>query len=461
MAYKKDTISICMALYVILAMVSPSTGSILTKIGRVILIVGFLLTCRLKIRIPKESKKYILWSTAFLLYGVIGCFFAFSKTYATTYVVTLAYVIICDIVLALIIFGNKSYVQDMLYYIVWGATLKAAICYATNGFLCFLNSRATDNMSANTIGLYCAFAAIICWFISRNYGKPAYKALFLLNALFMLLSASRKAILFMMVPLAFMEIVRSKNPLNILKNILLAVVGMVLVFIALLKVDFLYTLIGYRIEGMINGFLGAGEIDASTTTRLGLIADGLTWFKENPIWGYGLSNFKALCAIYRSWGSVYYAHNNYVELLVDCGLVGTFIYYSLLIGLLIKGGITWKKLNAQQLMLLGMLLVMLICDYGMVTYFDIFSQLMYLLVYASLNRVTAYNTEYCLERNPIRGVTLCLTDSPAVIVCFDFGINLIPSEWLVCLRNSCLTHISFLDYIRYDKHGTTQNVVCV
>ena len=403
MIYKKDTLSICMALYIILAMVSPSTGSILTKIGRVILILGFLLNCHMKIKIPKESKKYILWSVIFLIYGVIGCFFAFSKAYATTYVVTLGYVIICDIVLALVIVGNQSYIEDTLYYIVWGATLKAAMCYATNGFLCFLNSRATDNMSANTIGLYCAFAAIICWFVSRNYNRPTYKILFLLNALFMLLSASRKAILFMMVPLAFMEIVRSKNPLNIIRNILFAVIGMGLVFIALLKVDFLYTLIGYRIEGMINGFLGAGEIDASTTTRLGLIADGLTWFKEKPIWGYGLSNFKALCAIYRSWGSVYYAHNNYVELLVDCGLVGTFIYYSLLIGLLVRGCVRWKTLNGQQLMFLGMLLVMLICDYGMVTYFDIFSQLMYLLIYSSLNKVGVYNIEYSQRRNKLGG----------------------------------------------------------
>lgn len=96
MIYKKDIFSICMALYIILAMVSPSTGSILTKIGRVILVAGFILNCHLKIKIPKESKKYILWSVMFLLYGIVGCFFAFSKPYATTYVVTLAYVIICD-----------------------------------------------------------------------------------------------------------------------------------------------------------------------------------------------------------------------------------------------------------------------------------------------------------------------------------------------------------------------------
>lgn len=101
----------------------------------------------------------------------------------------------------------------------------------------------------------------------------------------------------------------------------------------------------------------------------------------------GLSNFKALCAVYRSWGSVYYAHNNYVELLVDCGIVGTLIYYSLHIKLLWTGILNWKKMDKEQLMFLGMLLSMIICDYGMVTYFDIFSQLMLVLVYVSFSNL--------------------------------------------------------------------------
>ena len=42
-------------------------------------------------------------------------------------------------------------------------------------------------------------------------------------------------------------------------------------------------------------------------------------------------------------------------------------------------------MDKEQLMFLGMLLSMVICDYGMVTYFDIFSQLMLVLVYVSFS----------------------------------------------------------------------------
>ena len=459
MLYKKDTISIFIALYIILAMVSPSTGNILTKIGRVILMLGFLLTSRLRIRIPRESKKYILWALAFFFYCLIGCFFAFSKSYATSYVITLAYVIVCDIVLAIVLIKKKSYIDDVLHYIVYGATLKAIICYVSNGFFCFLNSRATDNMSANTIGFYCAFAAIICWFLSRENRKATYKFLFLANVLFMLLSASRKAILFLIIPLAVMVITKSKNPLTLLRNILLVVVAILLFFLALIKVDFLYTLIGSRLVGMINGLLGIGVVDASTDTRLGLISDGMSWFKENPIWGYGLSNFKALCEVYRPWGSVFYAHNNYVELLVDCGLVGTCIYYSLLVCLLVKGIVSWRRLDPQQLMLLGMLIAILICDYGMVTYFDLFSQLMLLLAYSSLNYLNC--TEQCLDSNDINwgGVIPFPIHDTVIIPNYLTRINLIfdiKNDYL----HECYKVGNPFSNLIIDRHGTADFEFC-
>lgn len=374
-------------LYIVLAMLSPSTGSMLTKVGRTILVVSFIVNNNGKIKVLKSAKGYVSWALTFLIYGIIGSFFAYSRTYATAYAVTLSYVVICNIALVWTIMNNKKLIKTAFYSVIWGATLKAGFCYTTNGFLCFLTSRSIENMSANTIGLYCAFATIVCWFIASDENKPMYKVLCLVNMVFMLLSASRKAILFIMIPLVIMKMAKSKDPLNILKEMIVVAVCAGIVLIVLLKVSFLYTLIGYRIEGMINGFLEVGEVDGSTNTRLGLIEDGLSWFRTKPIWGYGLSNFKALCAKYRPWGTVYYAHNNYVELLVDCGIVGTVLYYSLHIKLLWNGLLNWKRMDKEQLMLMGMLISMIICDYGMVTYFDIFSQLMLVLIYVSFSKL--------------------------------------------------------------------------
>lgn len=398
MIIRKNPMEMVVSLYIILFMISSSPASIFTKIGRVILVLAFLIYSFYEIKIPKKANEYIVWILAFLMYGFIGCFFAYSREYAFTYFITLCYVVICNVVLIWLIMSDRARIKIAICSIVWGATIKAAVCYISNGFLCFLESRSTEGTSANTIGLYCAFAVVICWFILNSGFKQLYGILFFLNLVFMLLSASRKAILFMAFPLMVMQIMKSKNPLRVFRNVLIAIILSGIALIIVFRVDFLYALIGDRIEGMIHGFLGSGEVDASTKTRLELISDGMKWFEANPIWGYGLSNFKALCEVYRQGKSVYYAHNNYVELLVNCGIVGTVLYYSLLFKILLKGLLLWQKLNSEQLMFFGMLIVMLICDYGMVTYFDVFSQLMYLLIYISLYQIGP-NSGFSLRRN--------------------------------------------------------------
>ena len=384
---KNTLLEYAILIYIFCSMMAGSSGDTITKVGRVILILAFLVVNLKRVVIKKTTKFYIGWAVLFLIYAYAGCLTAYSKSYATTFSVTLTYVVICDIAVLLSIARDEQLKKAVLHTIVFSATCKALVCYLQYGFLYFLTARFTETTSANTLGYYCAFACVICFYFigSQNYHRTVYWSLIFLNIVFIILSASRKAIIFLIIPVAIMWIAKSKNPVVVIRNIAVVIFAVLLMLALLLNVDFLYTMIGYRVEGMLNAFLGTGVVDASTNTRMGLIEDGLSWFAKKPIFGYGLSNFKALCAVYRSWGSVYYAHNNYVELLVDCGIVGTLIYYSLHIKLLWTGILNWKRMDKEQLMFLGMLMSMVVCDYGMVTYFDIFSQLMLVLVYVSFS----------------------------------------------------------------------------
>lgn len=384
---KNKLLEYAVLIYVFCSMMAGSSGDTITKIGRIVLILAFLVVNLKRIVIRRSSRFYIWWSLLFLLYAYVGCFSAYSKTYAVTFSVTLTYVVVCDIVVLLSIGMNEQLKNAVLNIIIFSATCKALLCYLQYGFLYFLTARFTETTSANTLGYYCAFACVICFYFigSQSGHRAVYWSLIFLNIVFITLSASRKAIIFLIIPVAIMWIAKSKNPLVVIRNVAISILAVLLMLVLLLNVDFLYTMIGYRVEGMLNAFLGTGVVDASTNTRIGLIEDGLSWFAKKPVFGYGVSNFKALCAVYRSWGSVYYAHNNYVELLVDCGVIGTLIYYSLHIKLLWTGILNWKRMDKGQLMFLGMLLSMVVCDYGMVTYFDIFSQLMLVLVYVSFS----------------------------------------------------------------------------
>ena len=70
----------------------------------------------------------------------------------------------------------------------------------------------------------------------------------------------------------------------------------------------------------------SGEED---TSRVTLFQYGMNWFLDNPILGVGINNFRVLSTKTSEFaGMSFYAHNNYVELLVDIGIVGIVIYYS-------------------------------------------------------------------------------------------------------------------------------------
>jgi O-antigen ligase len=269
----------------------------------------------------------------------------------------------------------------VLKAIIAGALCKALMCFVNNGFLVFLNSRAADNISANTIGFYCAFSCVIAWYFFKIEKRILYQVCGFLSLIFTILSGSRKALLFMIIPIAVMIILKSKNPLKILKNISIVCFGIFIIFFLIMNVEFLYSMVGNRIESAIAGILGYGATDASTSTRLLLIYDGIEWFKQRPIWGYGLSNYLPLRSFYRPTHLEYYAHNNYVELLVDCGIVGTAIYYVLHVSILLKAIKRRSNISDLSLMLLGMLISILVCDYAMVTYYSIFTHLILMLVY--------------------------------------------------------------------------------
>ncbi|HLP78571.1 MAG TPA: O-antigen ligase family protein [Candidatus Paceibacterota bacterium] len=63
--------------------------------------------------------------------------------------------------------------------------------------------------------------------------------------------------------------------------------------------------------------------DSSFQTRADMIQQGLHLWSQAPVFGNGLDAFEGLS------GQGTYAHNNYVELLCDLGIVGTVLFYSM------------------------------------------------------------------------------------------------------------------------------------
>ena len=76
-----------------------------------------------------------------------------------------------------------------------------------------------------------------------------------------------------------------------------------------------------------------------------------------------------------------YAHNNYIELLVDIGIVGIVIYYLLYLKIIWNGVIASIKVDKKNFILLGLMISFLVCEYGLVTYCEAVFQLILMILF--------------------------------------------------------------------------------
>ncbi len=385
-------------IYITIILTSHSTGTMLVKGSRIITIISLIAYLMLKrktndekISTNKLSSKYILWILGFLTYTLIECKFALSYTNAIENWKTVFYIFIINLFIYKVSKYNKSIIPSIAIGVILGATIKACIIYSSYGLFAFLSSRNADGVSANSIGFYSAiscFLIIIINILNDKYktegkiNKLFLLILFIVNLLAVIMSASRKALIYLIIPLfAYFIIYSKKNKINYFKVMFRIVFSMMVIYFAYLIImnnEFLYNLIGIRIETMVNGLIGSGTIDASTKTRLSLIESGMEWFKTKPLFGYGLNNYSYLFQQhYKMWNIAYYSHNNYVELLVDTGIVGTIIYY--IIYFIAFRNIILSKEKIKKIFL-GILIALLVCDYGMVSYYEPLTQLLLLMI---------------------------------------------------------------------------------
>lgn len=142
----------------------------------------------------------------------------------------------------------------------------------------------------------------------------------------------------------------------------------VLLFVSL-KVEFLYNMYGARIQSLFNLFSG-GQTDASVTGRLDLQRWAIMVFKEHPVKGVGIGNFAFFNDVLAGVKNVY-AHNNYLEMLADIGLVGTVFYYLPFLTsffAMIRKYIKKEGSRTILALFIAMIVMILVSDFGNVSY---------------------------------------------------------------------------------------------
>ena len=241
-----------------------------------------------------------------------------------------------------------------------------------NGYIEQLSSgvRVGSNVNnVNTIGLGTGTSAIIAFYYSTYKRRFAHLACLALCVFVALGTGSNKALVILVLGCIFILFCNSISSGNVLSfvKLIIGVVIALLAFIALLQMPIFET-INARFQGLINSYVGSGQTDSSVMTRNALVEAGIAQVTKTPLLGIGINNGGVVAM--QAVGHDYYLHNNYIELLVDVGIVGTALFYALPVVSLIVCLRKVRKSDSEAVLVVAVLLTWLIIQWGYVAYYS-------------------------------------------------------------------------------------------
>ena len=233
-----------------------------------------------------------------------------------------------------------------------------------------------NNIALNIIFLMMPFSYR---FLYNNDKKDAIP--FIISTVLIMLTGSKKGMIGVFIYVIFFKLLRGS-----IKDVLyiFLIVGFLvgLVF----QNDFLYNIIGQRLEGLLSLI---GLVDSSTLSdtassdelRGQMILLGMDMWTKHPILGSGLGYFETNSPMRL------YSHNNFVELLVTYGLVGMLIYYSFFL-IMIKKVLRKIKLNFVEIKIVMLYIcMMLVFDFSSIRYDNTFNIELLLILSYFINNV--------------------------------------------------------------------------
>lgn len=370
---KNSKIWFLMAINIFCTIVFSSTASrigsiqiILLTVSKIVIVltVGFGILFAIKKRgliMPKYYLRPLLFVAYVMLIYFLKSFDYSISSLIVSILVYFVYVINID--------DLDCFSMLIDWTIIGGYGLVAYYVYSYNGIGGLLRSLQYSPIDSvlvqrNILAFNMAITVLMCTYKILYLNKKGYFFLLILPIVITLGSGSRRGLITIIVAISILYILKNPNE-KIVLNIIVAIVGILIAyqFIKHSNLTYLTT----RIDSLLNVFSDNSNASASDQGRLDMIITGISMFTKKPIFGYGAGAFKNLA------GYGIYSHNNYVELLVNFGIVGFGLYYSVIISCVIKLIKLINNGDDYARLLLAFWIMRLVSDIGNVSYYDRFT----------------------------------------------------------------------------------------
>ena len=271
-----------------------------------------------------KKNRYLLFHLLFIIVSLFSYFYAVKPHYVIGNVKTLVLIYIVIIAIVNFVDTPEKLNRVVKSFIVSGVISSIYILLISD--LTHVTRFGSELGNVNDMGMIIGISSIF----SLNEYIRSKKKVHILYSLPMLvvilLTGSRKAIIFVVTAILFIIYINNNNRLKgKIKFLILGTIILIATMYVVIKIPIFYEVIGKRLEGIFALITGKGKVDNSANTRLQMIEYGFKLFKTRPILGYGVNNYRVMYGI--TYGVERYAHNNFTELIVNIGINGAFIYY--------------------------------------------------------------------------------------------------------------------------------------
>lgn len=331
-----------------------------------LLIEGLYLISALIYFLSKKSNVsiYFLWSSLLVIISSLSYFWSEDLIASFQGIRALLEVlIVCNL---LVFFLNKQekIIKLYRYLVVAGLVLVIKLIFTTPIEVWGTERIGNFLYNANTMGVYLgisAIAALQLIYLKINSAKLCQLSI-LLFFVTIILTGSKKAIFLIVVGFILLTILNFNRLSSLIKFIPILIILLSFIYWIVMNVSFFYNILGIRIEGFLYIFTNPELIDPSTRIRLELLEVGWDLFLHRPFTGYGIASFASVS------GAGYYSHNNYIELLTGIGIIGTLLYYSIYLYVILKL-FKYKKSKIGNFFIV-IIILLIYLEFGQVSYFS-------------------------------------------------------------------------------------------
>lgn len=296
-----------------------------------------------------EGKSFFSWYGLFISFVCLSSFwspnsisYSIDSTESTIFVYKRIFTPLIITSFYFFLSPNAKECSWTLLGLIFGSFIACVIVLSTErAYIGLSRLGATSYGAGPTFGNVASMGVILSYYF---YLKGVFSKLFLLMILFFFgaiaLSASRQPLACAVLGILVIYSLKRRLTLpSLFQYCIIGAIFLTLIFFATQKIEFLYNMVGFRIEEFLS------NNDYSNNERSIMRTFALNLFLDNPIAGVGIHGFAALFGQWYGW--TVWSHCGYTEILSCYGIIGFLFFYSYLF----KGGYSaFRTLQSNRLL---------------------------------------------------------------------------------------------------------------